>query len=83
MKIFLIGPLLVLFYAFLPTVLVGAWGDLFSNSVSKTTLIMGSSLSIAWNYYLLKNGTEIKIFRIPAWILAIVFFIMILFGIVS
>ena len=78
-----IGPLLVMFYAFLPLVLAGAWGDLTNSPASQIVLIVGSFLSIAWNYYLLTRETVIKIVGISAWVWSIIFSIMILFSVIN
>lgn len=83
MSVFLIGPLLVMFYAFLPLVLVGALGDLTDDYVPQVVLIIASLLCIPWNYYLKTKDTVIKVLMIHVWVWSIIFSVMILFGLVS
>lgn len=80
MNIQLLGPLLIIFYAFLPLVLIGAWGDLTDTPNSQIALLIGSILIIPWNKYLNKLETEITIFKAPVWGWAIFFFLIILLG---
>jgi hypothetical protein len=83
MSVFLIGPLLVMFYSFLPLVFVGAIGDLTTGSVPQMGLAIASLLCIPWNYYLKTKDTIIKIIMIPAWVWSIMFSILIFLGLVS
>ena len=80
MSIPLLGPLLIMFYAFLPLVLIGAWGDLTNTPNSQIALLIGTILIIPWNKYLEKLGTEITVFKAPIWGWVIFFIFVILLG---
>lgn len=80
MNVPLLGPFIVLLYAFLPLVLAGAWGDITTGFASQTTLIVGSILALGWNRYLETEETIITIFWIPAWVWAIVSLLLVMLG---
>lgn len=73
MKVPLLGPLIIIFYAFLPLTLVGAYGDLTTGSAPQVAFVVGGLAAIAWSYYLQANGTVIKILLVPAWIFGVLF----------